>query len=73
MRQGLLLSTCDGPVDKALDLQSLASEYEQLESVKIFESFYDGNAFDELLDEVQSRKLDTRTRAYASYDHDQGE
>jgi heterodisulfide reductase subunit A-like polyferredoxin/coenzyme F420-reducing hydrogenase delta subunit len=57
MKQGLFFSTCDGQLSEVLDFESLAEEYASLESVKVFDNFYQDGSFDELMNDVESKDL----------------
>ncbi len=58
MKQGLFFCTCNGLLSEALDFQSLTEDFAHLESVKVFDNYYENGAFDDLLHEVQSKKLE---------------
>jgi heterodisulfide reductase subunit A-like polyferredoxin/coenzyme F420-reducing hydrogenase delta subunit len=59
MRLGIFLSRCRGTVGKSIDLETLSREYEGHGFVKSFEDFYNGEAFDSLLDEVKRSEIDS--------------
>lgn len=67
MNLGVFFSKCEGVVGKALDLEDLSKAYESYPAVRVFSNFYDAGNFDDLLSEVEDKKLDALILAGESH------
>ncbi|MCP4110323.1 MAG: hydrogenase iron-sulfur subunit [Desulfobacteraceae bacterium] len=67
MNLGIYFSKCEGFVGTSIDLDALAKQYSNYTSVKIFESFYNGEDFNTLLNDVERYNLDSLILAGDSY------